>query len=108
MRGFVYPSDLEKASAFCYGKFRIAEWLLAVSPPLPALYPSARPRVARVRTRNSAFAKSMTALWHPTRQSRYRYLRSTVRPQTGEGDDTPYREIYVDETFGWLPSRKVW
>jgi thioesterase domain-containing protein len=24
-----------------------------------------------------------------------------VRAQTGEGDDTPYREIYADETFGW-------
>jgi FkbH-like protein len=24
-----------------------------------------------------------------------------VRAQTGEGDDTPYRHIYSDETFGW-------
>jgi acyl transferase domain-containing protein/thioesterase domain-containing protein len=24
-----------------------------------------------------------------------------VRPQTGEGEDTPYREIYADETLGW-------
>ncbi len=24
-----------------------------------------------------------------------------VRAQTGEGDDEPYRKIYVDETFGW-------
>jgi phthiocerol/phenolphthiocerol synthesis type-I polyketide synthase E len=24
-----------------------------------------------------------------------------VRPQTGSGDDTPYREIYADEAFGW-------
>ena len=24
-----------------------------------------------------------------------------VRPQTGEGEDTPYREIFADETLGW-------
>jgi thioesterase domain-containing protein/acyl carrier protein len=24
-----------------------------------------------------------------------------VRAQAGEGEDTPYREIYADETFGW-------
>jgi thioesterase domain-containing protein/acyl carrier protein len=24
-----------------------------------------------------------------------------VRARAGEGDDTPYREIYADETFGW-------
>jgi acyl transferase domain-containing protein len=24
-----------------------------------------------------------------------------VRPRTGEGEDTPYREIYADPTFGW-------
>jgi thioesterase domain-containing protein len=24
-----------------------------------------------------------------------------VRAQTGEGDDTPYRDIYADEAFGW-------
>ncbi len=24
-----------------------------------------------------------------------------VRARTGEGDDTPYREVYADETFGW-------
>jgi thioesterase domain-containing protein len=24
-----------------------------------------------------------------------------VRARIGEGDDTPYREIYADETFGW-------
>ena len=24
-----------------------------------------------------------------------------VRAQTGEGGDTPYREIYADETLGW-------
>src|SRR5271169_5582640 len=24
-----------------------------------------------------------------------------VRPQTGEGEDTPYREMFVDETLGW-------
>lgn len=24
-----------------------------------------------------------------------------IRARTGEGDDTPHREVYVDETFGW-------
>jgi len=24
-----------------------------------------------------------------------------ARPQTGDGDDTPYHEIYADEAFGW-------
>jgi hypothetical protein len=24
-----------------------------------------------------------------------------IRARSGEGDDTPYREIYVDETLGW-------
>jgi len=24
-----------------------------------------------------------------------------VRAQTGEGEDTPYREIYIDQTLGW-------
>jgi len=24
-----------------------------------------------------------------------------IRAKTGEGDDTPYRNIYLDETFGW-------
>ena len=24
-----------------------------------------------------------------------------MRARTGEGEDTPYREIYADPTFGW-------
>jgi thioesterase domain-containing protein len=30
-----------------------------------------------------------------------------VRAQTGEGDDTPYRDIYADGTFGWNTIARV-
>ena len=58
--------------------------------------------MAQHSSHNSACVISMMALRHATHQSCYRFRRSYLcGARTGEGEDTPYREIYADPTFGW-------
>ena len=52
--------------------------------------------------RNSLCVRSMISPRRATYRSRSRVRRAcSCARELGEASDTPYREIYADETFGW-------
>ena len=73
-----------------HARFRLLRWLLRREAAWPKLIPALSVRQI-YDTAEESYAPQPLAVSSVL----------LVRAQTGEGSDTPYRDIFADETFGW-------